>query len=534
MIRIADIPMVQGYTGAQLRAAAAKKLRLDAKKLRTVSVVKQSIDARKKNDVKFIVTVDVETDGSEERLLSKLRDGKVRPAPDRTYHMPAYGKLRERPVVVGFGPAGMFAGLLLARAGMCPIILERGGSVEERTQAVQNFWKERVRHTESNVQFGEGGAGTFSDGKLNTGTKDERIFFVLKTLVEHGAPEDILFDAKPHVGTDRLPQTVRAIREEIISLGGDVRFNTKMTDLLVKENAVYGVKLECGGKEETLETEHVILAVGHSARDTFHMLYEKSCIPMEPKPFSIGARIEHRAAWIDRAQYGDFAGNEHLGAADYKLNVHLPNGRGVYTFCMCPGGYVVGAASEENAVVTNGMSEYARDGENSNAALLVGITPEDFGSDHVLAGIELQRKIERAAFKAGGENYNAPCQRVEDFLENKRTTAYGDVRPTYEPGVTMGSIRDALPEFITEAMGEGISKMGRYLRGFDHPDALLTAPETRSSSPVRILRGETRECLTVRGLFPCGEGAGYAGGITSAAVDGLRCAEEILRQSLIL
>ena len=531
MIRIADIPMALGYSGAQLRAAAAKKLRLDAAKLQAVSVVKRSIDARKKNDVKFIVTVDVQVAMNEEKLLSRLRDGKIRTAPDRTYRMPDFGKLDQRPVVVGFGPAGMFAGLLLARAGMCPIIAERGGSVEERQRAVEHFWKNRVLQTESNVQFGEGGAGTFSDGKLNTGTKDERIFFVLQTLVEHGAPEDILFDAKPHVGTDRLPQTVKAIREEIIHLGGEVRFNTKMTDLLIRDGAVCGVKLLCGGREETVETGHVILAVGHSARDTFRMLYEKNSIPMEPKPFSVGSRIEHRAEWIDRAQYGPFAGNGHLGAADYKLNVHLENGRGVYTFCMCPGGYVVGAASEENAVVTNGMSEYARDGENSNAALLVGIDPRDFGSGHVLAGIELQRSIERAAFIAGGENYNAPCQRVEDFLANRPTTAFGEVRPTYEPGVTPGSIRGVLPDFVTDSMAQGIEKMGRYLQGFDHPDALLTAPETRSSSPVRILRGETRECPTVRGLFPCGEGAGYAGGITSAAVDGLRCAEEILRQS---
>ena len=531
MIRIADIPMHLEYSGAELRAAAAKKLRLDAAKLKMVTVVKKSVDARKKNDVKFIVTVDVEIQGNEEKLISRLRDSKVRTAPDRTYKMPPYGKLDRRPVVVGFGPAGMFAGLLLARAGLCPIIAERGDSVENRQNAVKRFWKTRVLNTESNVQFGEGGAGTFSDGKLNTGTKDERIFFVLQTLVEHGAPEDILFDAKPHVGTDKLPGTVKAIREEIISLGGEVRFNTKMTDLLTKNSSVCGVKLESGTREEIIETGHVILAIGHSARDTFKMLYDKQDIPMEPKPFSVGTRIEHRAEMIDRAQYGPFAGNKNLGAADYKLNVHLENGRGVYTFCMCPDGYVVGAASEENSVVTNGMSEYARDGENSNAALLVGITPEDFGSSHPLAGIELQRKIEKAAFVEGGENYNAPCQRAGDFFEGRITKEFGEVLPTYAPGVTMGNIRNVLPAEITDSMAEGIRRMGRYLTGFDSPDALLTAPETRSSSPVRILRGETRECPTVRGLFPCGEGAGYAGGITSAAVDGLRCAEEILRQS---
>ena len=533
MIRISDISMPLHYTDEALRRAAAKKLRTDVQTLITLALVKRSVDARKKQDVRFVVTVDVETDGNEDKLLSRVRDSHVTKAPKRTYAIPPHGTLSQRPVVVGFGPAGMFAGLLLARAGLRPIILERGGSVEERQAAVNTFWQMRKLNPSCNVQFGEGGAGTFSDGKLNTGTKDERIFFVLQTLCEHGAPEDIPFDAKPHVGTDKLPQTVRAIREEIKSLGGEVRFNTQMTDLLVKNNAVCGVVAETNGVNETIETAHVILAIGHSARDTFKMLFEKSCVPMEPKPFSVGARIEHHAETIDRAQYGDFAGDPALGAADYKLNVHLENGRGVYTFCMCPGGYVVGAASETGSVVTNGMSEYARDGQNSNAALLVGITPEDFGSAHPLAGIAFQRKIERAAFEAGGGAYSAPCQRVGDLLENRVTTALnGSVQPTYRPGVVPGDLRAVLPDYICDSMAEGIRRMGRRLKGFDDPDALLTAPETRSSSPVRILRNETRECPTVRGLFPCGEGAGYAGGITSAAVDGLRCAEEILKQSL--
>ena len=480
MIRISDISMPLHYTDEALRRAAAKKLRTDAQKLKKLALVKRSVDARKKQDVRFVVTVDVETDGNEDKLLSRVRDSHVTKAPKRTYAIPPHGTLSQRPVVVGFGPAGMFAGLLLARAGLRPIILERGGSVEERQAAVNTFWQTRKLNPSCNVQFGEGGAGTFSDGKLNTGTKDERIFFVLQTLCEHGAPEDILFDAKPHVGTDKLPQTVRAIREEIKSLGGEVRFNTQMTDLLVKNNAVCGVVAETNGVNETIETAHVILAIGHSARDTFKMLFEKSCVPMEPKPFSIGARIEHRAETIDRAQYGDFAGDPAL-----------------------------------------------------NAALLVGITPEDFGSAHPLAGIEFQRKIERAAFEAGGGAYSAPCQHVGDLLENRATTALnGSVQPTYRPGVVPGDLRAVLPDYICDSMAEGIRRMGRRLRGFDDPDALLTAPETRSSSPVRILRNETRECPTVRGLFPCGEGAGYAGGITSAAVDGLRCAEEILKQSL--
>ena len=531
MIRIADLSMALGYTGADLRRAAAKKLRLAPEQLKSLALVKRSVDARRKSDVKFIVTVDVQVAGSEDKLLARLRDSRVRPAPDRSYKMPKAGALPLRPVVVGFGPAGMFAGLLLARAGLRPIVVERGGAVEDRQNAVQRFWQDRALDSECNVQFGEGGAGTFSDGKLNTGTKDERIFFVLQTLAEHGAPEEILFEAKPHIGTDRLPQTVRAIREEIRRLGGEVRFSTKMEDLLVRDGAVRGVVLACGGVRETLETRHVVLAIGHSARDTFEMLCAKACIPMEPKPFSVGARIEHRAETIDRAQYGAFAGHPQLGAADYKLNVHLENGRGVYTFCMCPGGSVVGAASEAGGVVTNGMSAFARDGENSNAALLVGVSPEDFGAEGPLAGVAFQRAIERAAFEAGGGDYSAPCQRVGDFLERRRTAGFGTVRPTYQPGVAPGDLRAVLPGFVCDSMAQGIREMGKKLRGFDDPDALLTAPETRSSSPVRILRGENRECPTVRGLFPCGEGAGYAGGITSAAVDGLRCAEEILRQS---
>lgn len=532
MIRIADISMALGYTADELRRAAAKRLRVEPQRLTSLSLVKRSVDARKKSDIKYIVTVDVQLDKGEERVLGKIRDSKIRTAPDRSYSMPKHGTLSQRPVVVGFGPAGMFAGLLLARAGMCPIIFERGGSVDERRVSVGAFWNGRQLNTECNVQFGEGGAGTFSDGKLNTGTKDERIHFVLKTFCEHGAPEDILFDAKPHIGTDRLPETVKNIRKEIIELGGEVRFNTKLIDIKIDSGAVSAVVVQSGNSVETVETAHVILAVGHSARDTFSMLYEKSVVPMEAKPFSIGARIEHRAEAVNRAQYGHFAGDPNLGTADYKLSVHLENGRGVYTFCMCPGGTVVGAASEADGVVTNGMSVYARDGENSNSALLVGVTPQDFGSGHPLAGIDFQRKIEHSAYICGGESYNAPCQKVGDFLNGRASkTLSGEMLPTYAPGVTPANIRDVLPAVIADSMAEGIRRMGKQLSGFDSPDALLTAPETRSSSPVRILRGETRECPTVKGLFPCGEGAGYAGGITSAAVDGIRCAEEILIQS---
>lgn len=527
MIRISGISMPLGYSGGELRRAAAKRLRCDENRIASVALVKRSVDARKKNDIRFDLAVDVQVNGSEKKLLSRLRDAKITPAPDRSYTLPQCAPLPQRPLVVGFGPAGMFAGLLLARAGQRPIIVERGEPVEKRQKTVRAFWEGGALDPSSNVQFGEGGAGTFSDGKLNTGTKDARIFFVLQTLVEHGAPEDILFDAKPHIGTDKLPTVVKNIREEILSLGGEVRFETRLDDILVKDGRVAGAVLEHGVAREVIETEHILLAIGHSARDTFQMLLEKECIPLEPKPFSVGARIEHRAEMIDRAQYGDFAGSPYLGAADYKLNVHLPNGRGVYTFCMCPGGTVVGAASEAGGVVTNGMSPYARDGENSNAALLVGISPEDFGNAHPLAGVEYQRRIERAAF-ALTNSYRAPCQRVGDLLESRPSTEFGDVLPSYLPGVFPGDIRKVLPEYVTESMTEGIRQMGKKLKGFDAPDALLTAPETRSSSPVRILRGEDLQCPTLRGLLPCGEGAGYAGGITSAAVDGLRCAEAIL------
>ena len=527
MIRISDISMPLHYTDEALRRAAAKKLRTDAQKLKKLALVKRSVDARKKQDVRFVVTVDVETDGNEDKLLSRVRDSHVTKAPKRTYAIPPHGTLSQRPVVVGFGPAGMFAGLLLAHAGLRPIILERGGSVEERQAAVNTFWQMRKLNPSCNVQFGEGGAGTFSDGKLNTGTKDERIFFVLQTLCEHGAPEDILFDAKPHVGTDKLPQTVRAIRKEIKSLGGEVRFNTQMTDLLVKNNTVCGVVAETNGAKETIETAHVILAIGHSARDTFKMLFEKSCVPMEPKPFSVGARIEHRAETIDRAQYGDFAGDPALGAADYKLNVHLENGRGVYTFCMCPGGYVVAAASEEGGVVTNGMSNCARDGENANAALLVTLTPEDFPDKSTLGGVFYQQQLERAAFEAGGKNYHAPAQLVGDFLAHRPSTAFGSVKPTYRPGVTLCELHDVLPARITSVLEQALPALDKRLHGFAGPDAVMTAPETRSSSPVRIVRGENRQSESA-GLYPCGEGAGYAGGIMSAAVDGILTAEAIL------
>lgn len=533
MIRIRDISLPPQQDMSQLVFAAARQLRIDHTQIKRLDIKKRSVDARKKNDVRLIYTVDVLVKGREDKILKMAHNPKASIAQDSFYEPPKPEHLpAQRPVVVGFGPAGMFCALVLARAGCKPIVLERGQDAKTRQTLVQRFWETGALDPSCNVQFGEGGAGTFSDGKLNTGVNNPRNYWVLEQFADAGAGAEILFDAKPHIGTDVLVNVVQNLREEILALGGEVRFGAKLTDIMLQDGAVCGVRYENQAGKQTLACSHLVLAPGHSARDTFRML-DRLGVPMQPKAFSMGVRIEHLQKTINEAQYGAFADNPALGAADYKLNVKLPDGTSAYTFCMCPGGYVVGAASETGSVVTNGMSEYARDGQNSNAALLVGITPEDFGSAHPLAGIEFQRKIERAAFEAGGGAYSAPCQRVGDLLENRATTALnGSVQPTYRPGVVPGDLRTVLPDYICDSMAEGIRRMGRRLRGFDDPDALLTAPETRSSSPVRILRNETRECPTVRGLFPCGEGAGYAGGITSAAVDGLRCAEEILKQSL--
>ena len=527
MLKVSGLHLGLDFTEQELRRAAARKLKVPERALGEVRLWKKSVDARKKDKVHFVCAAEVQVE-NENRLLTKCRDSSVQKVIPYRYEPPRVSKpLDSRPVVVGLGPAGLFAALLLAQCGQRPLVLERGLPVEERQKSVEAFWRTGALNPESNIQFGEGGAGAFSDGKLTTGTGDGRIRKVLEELAAAGAPAEILTEAKPHIGTDRLPEVVGHIRRQIEALGGQVLFGAKLAEITLKENALQSVTYICRDRRETLPCQSCILAVGHSARDVFELLQKKG-LPLAPKAFSLGARIEHPAALIDQAQYGSFAGHPALGAADYKLSCHLPDGRGVYTFCMCPGGTVTGAASEPGGVVTNGMSPWLRDGENSNAALLVGVTPEDFSSDSPLAGIYLQREIEQAAYRVGGSTYKAPAQRVEDFLQNRPTKSFHGVSPTYQPGVSPAALAGCLPDYVVRSMQAALPVLGQKLRGFDYPDAILTAPETRSSSPVRVLLDDTLQSPLARGLYPCGEGAGYAGGIVSAAVDGLRCAEALL------
>ena len=529
MIRINNIHLPLDYSDADIKKRAAQELRIDAAAIKSAVLFRRSVDARKKDRVFFLCSVDAELRIDEGKILKRAKNA-VRVEPYR-YEVPKWSG-GASPLVVGMGPAGLFAGLILAQSGAKPIIIERGRDVESRTRDVELFWKTGRLDTASNVQFGEGGAGTFSDGKLNTGTKDSRQRCVLNEFVRHGAPEEILYNAKPHIGTDKLKLTVKSIREEIVALGGTVMFETELTSLISDSGAVKAAVVRRNGQRKVIETGSVILAIGHSARDTFKMLYD-SGLPMEAKAFSVGARIEHLREQIDRSQYGSFAGKGRLGAAYYKLNTHTKSGRGVYTFCMCPGGRVVNASSEEGRLCTNGMSEFARDEINSNAALLVGISPEDYGADSPLAGAEYQRRLEEAAFKAGGGDYCAPVQRLADFLENRATSSFGSVMPSIAPSYAPSDLNRILPEYVTAAMKEAVADMGKRLRGFDDGDAVLTGVETRSSSPVRIMRSpETLQSVGLRGLYPCGEGAGYAGGIISAAVDGIKCAEKIINEAL--
>ena len=520
MIRIRDISLPPEHNAHQLRFEAAQLLRISNSKIRQVKIVRRSVDARKKPDIKIIYTIDVVVDGNENKILKQSGCKRASIAPVSYYKAPKPMAADEkRPVVVGFGPAGMFAALILAMAGQKPLVLERGEDARTRHEKVEKFWQTGELDPRSNVQFGEGGAGTFSDGKLNTGVNNPRIGWVLEQFVKAGAREDILYDAKPHVGTDVLLTVVQNLRKRIIDLGGEVRFNSQVVDFLSENGQLTGLELQDGS---AVECDTAIFAIGHSARDTFEMLLEKS-VPMEPKPFAMGVRIEHKQTMIDESQYG--VHNPVLPPADYKLVQHLEDGT-VYTFCMCPGGHVVAAASEEGRVVTNGMSYADRDGENANAALLVTVNPAEFPMEGTLGGMYWQREIEEAAYRASG-SYRAPAQLVGDFLEKRASTGAGAVAPTYRPGVHWCDLHEVLPEKISRCLAEALPRLDNNLRGFASPDAVMTAPETRSSSPVRILRDETRQS-SVRGLYPCGEGAGYAGGIMSAAIDGIQTAEAIL------
>ncbi len=523
MIAISNLKLRPGEPENRLAALAAKALRIDESRITALTIRKKSLDARKKEDLKWIYTVAVQIQGNEEKLLARCRQARI--VKPYVYEIPAVTS-SERPVVVGFGPAGMFAALVLAKAGARPIVLERGQDVDTRTAQVEAFRVGGPFDPENNVQFGEGGAGTFSDGKLATGTHDSRIRWVLQEFAAHGAPEHICWDSKPHIGTDVLVRVVKAIREDILALGGEVRFGHRLTGLERRNGELAALTVACPEGSYTLDARQMILAVGHSARDTFEMLRD-TALPMEQKPFSMGVRIEHKQAMIDLAQYGRTRGDD-LPPADYGLHVKLPDGESAYTFCMCPGGEVFAAASETGGVVTNGMSRSDRGGENANSALLVTLRPEDFPSKDVLAGMYWQREIEQRAFRYAGGDYRAPAQTVGDFLADRPSAGPAEVQPTYRPGVRWGDLREVLPEKITSVIARALPELGKQLRGFDNPGAVLTGPETRSSSPVRLVRDESLVSPAVRGLYPCGEGAGYAGGITSAAVDGMRCAEKVL------
>ena len=534
MIRIIELSLPLDHPGDALRAAIVRRLGIAEADLLDYTVFKRSYDARKKNSaIVFVYIVDVEVRNEAEILRRLAHDRKLGPAPDTSYHPVgrAPAGLRERPVIVGFGPCGLFAALILAQAGFRPIVLERGRDVRRRTQDTWALWRKNTLDPESNVQFGEGGAGLFSDGKLYSQIKDPNFYGrkVMQEFVRAGAPPEILYVSKPHIGTFRLTGVVTAMRKEILALGGEVRFEARVTDLLIDGGQIEGVVLENGG---AVRSRHVVLALGHSARDTVRMLHRRGVF-IEAKPFAVGLRIEHPQSLIDKARLGPYAGHPALGAADYKLVHHAKNGRAVYSFCMCPGGTVVAATSETGRVVTNGMSQYSRKERNANAGIVVGITPEQDFPGGPLAGIELQERLESLAFELGGSDYSAPCQRVGDFIRGVPSTGLGSVLPSYKPGVRLGDLAPLLPDYAVEAIREALPAFGRQIRGFDRDDALLTGVETRTSSPVRVTRDKlTMQSLNVRGLYPAGEGAGYAGGILSAGVDGIKAAEAIVRSIL--
>ena len=523
MIKIQNLSLPPDGNMELLRKKAARALGIRADAIRTITLARQSIDARKKTDIHYVCTVHVTTEG-EAALVRRAHSGNITLFTPVPYAFPPVRRTsRLRPVVVGMGPAGLFAALYLARNGVPVLLLERGRPVEERTADVERFWATGLLDPASNVQFGEGGAGTFSDGKLTTGIHDPRVGTVLETLAAAGAPGDILYQHKPHVGTDLLRVVVARLRAELLDLGCEIRFSHRLAGLTVRNGRVAGLTVEGPGGIDSIPCDTLILAPGHSARDTFRMLFDAG-VPMVPKPFAVGVRIEHRQDAISEAQFGSRW--REFPAADYKLSCHLPGGRSAFSFCVCPGGEVVAAASEPGLLVTNGMSLRARDGANINGGFLAGVSPGDFGSDHPLAGVEFQARWEAAAFALGGGGFRAPAQSVGAFLAGRAGISRGTVDPTYRPGVTPADLTKCLPTFVAETLRDALPILGRKLQGFDAPGALLTGVETRSSSPVRILRGDDLQS-PVRGLYPCGEGAGYAGGIVSAAVDGIRAAEAV-------
>jgi uncharacterized FAD-dependent dehydrogenase len=531
MIRLSELALPLDHTPEALRAAICKRLGIQDAELLDVHVFKRSYDARKKNsEITFVYILDLTLADEARVLKSNTQDPHLSPSPDTNYYPVAQAPahLEERPVIVGFGPCGLFAALILAQMGFRPLVLERGKEVRQRTKDTWGLWRNRQLNPASNVQFGEGGAGLFSDGKLYSQIKDPNFYGrkVMQEFVRAGAPEEILYVSKPHIGTFRLTGVVAAMREEIKSLGGEIRFEQQMTDLLIEDGRVRGLKLANG---EEILTRYLVLAPGHSARDTFRMLHARGVF-VEAKPFAIGFRIEHPQSLIDRARLGKYAGHPALGAADYKLVYHANNGRAVYSFCMCPGGTVVAATSEPERVVTNGMSQYSRNERNANAGIVVGINPETDFPGGPLAGIQLQEQLESHAYVLGGSNYSAPGQLVGDFIRGQASTQLGEVEPSYKPGVQLGDLASALPAYAIEAIREALPAFGKQIRGFDLPDAVLTGVETRTSSPVRVTRDKTTlQSLNTRGLFPAGEGAGYAGGILSAGVDGIRVAEAVAR-----
>ena len=535
MLRLSNIQLPVNHSDNDLRNTIVESLSIQAEDLLSVAIFKRSYDARKKSHILLIYSVDIELAPEfEEKLLKKFaaeNNQNLKQTPDMHYRYPVIAaetfpeKTQQRPVVIGFGPCGMLAALLLAQMGFKPIVLERGKEVRQRTQDTWGLWRKGKLDSESNVQFGEGGAGTFSDGKLYSQVKDPRYLGrkVITEFIKAGAPQEILYVNKPHIGTFKLVTMVEKIREEIIALGGEIRFSQKVTKLHREQGQLSGLTLESG---EVIHTRHAVLAIGHSARDSFQMLLEQG-VYMEAKPFSIGFRIEHPQALIDQARFGAQAGNKILGAADYKLVHHCKNGRSVYSFCMCPGGTVVAAASEEGGVVTNGMSQYSRNERNANSAIVVGIDPARDYPEHVLAGVDLQRKLEKFAFELGGKNYFAPAQLVGDFLKNKVSTQLASVEPSYQPGITLTNLSNTLPAFAIEAIREALPVFDKQIKGFAMEDAVLTAVETRTSSPICIKRDADFQSLNTKGLYPAGEGAGYAGGILSAGIDGIKVVEAL-------